>query len=81
MIPGIAASVITEKNKRSTNTAYATSNIKSQNENAIPSQSQNSLNNAYMFNGNNTVANSQSRLKETEQSSKYFKQITNFSSL
>lgn len=69
MIPGIAASVITEKNKKSTNIAYTTSNIKSQKENEIPCQSQTSLNNAYMFNGNNTVANSQSRLKETEQSS------------
>ena len=69
MIPGIAASVITEKNKKSTNIAFTTSNIKSQKENEIPCQGQTSLNNAYVFNGNNTVANSQSRLKETEQSS------------
>jgi hypothetical protein len=73
MIPGIAASVITEKNKRATNPTYAINNIKSQNENGMQGQSKTSLNNAYMFNGNNTVANSRSGLKETEQSSKCFK--------
>ena len=68
MIPSIAASVITQNNKRMSNNppmSCCGGNAKTNTE----TQKQSNLNNAYVYNRSG-VGNSRSGLKDTEQSSK-----------